>query len=277
MKEVLYPPPRIQRNEIEWQRQLSVALNGCVSTIRSATWSAAVLMQSAQKLVELSHRIPKLDYWKSDKMSVVIVTNRVFGGPGQPEFTTFIKGVTSLLYLQVQIVIRLTSSEESLVRYYNSLKVEFPQISVLYPYDVQNSFVLKFNPWLSYGLPLHTMQELGYSFHYTIDLLSQRTLNKDELRIFFVEFYGKKAMLYSPDVISEWDDFYRFVDSINNREGKHRLGLNRLNKEHRHFWIDMRKFHTFYATTSRRSGLMRFSFRSSRSKNNDSQCLRVEL
>jgi hypothetical protein len=283
-QELLYPPPTDpQMTGMQRQRQVATALNDCVAAIRSATWSTTPTTWTIQKLYELAQRIPKLEYWQREKISVVIVTNRTFGYDGQPELAHFINAIKLLQRIQVQVTIRLSSVDEQILQYYNSMKHAFPPISVLSTYERQKAFVQKHNSWFNYGEPLHRLRELGYHFHSTVDLLSQRKLNKDEVRVFFVEFYGKKAMLYSPDLFTEWEVFYRFVDTINNREGKHRLGLNSKSKDHRDYWINIRKMDNAYATR-RRSSLSWISGRSSTrssvsslSSKLDQESLRVEL
>ena len=279
-QELLYPPPTDpQMADIQRQRQMSAALQDCVAAIRCAAWSAAPTAWTIQKLFELVQRIPRLEYWQREKISVVIVTNRTFGYNGQPELTNFINAIKSLLQIHVQVTIRLSTLDANIVKYYASMKQAFPSVSLLSAYESQNALIQKHNPWLNYGEPLHRLRELGYHFHHSFDLLSQRKLNKDEVRVFFVEFYGKKAMLYSPDLFTEWDVFYRFVDTINNREGKHRLGLNSKNREHREYWINIRRLDKAYA--NRRSSLSwrspRSSARSLVPSKMDQESLRVEL
>jgi hypothetical protein len=253
-QELLYPPPTDPRmTEIQRQSYISTALHNCIATIRNTTWSTTPIEWTIQKLYDLSQRIPRLEYWQREKISVVLVTNRTFGYNGQPELTHFVNAIRALQQIHVQITIRLSTKDENVVQYYNSMKQPFPSISMISTFDRQKALVQKYNPWFHYGQPLHRLRELGYHFHHTIDLISQRKLNKDELRVFFVEFYGKKAMLYSPDVFTEWDVFYRFIDTINNREGKHRLGLNTKNKEYRDYWINVRKLSSAYAERRRGS------------------------
>ena len=275
-QDLLYPPPtNPELTDIQRQRVISDALRQYVATIRSATWSTTPTTRTIQKLFELAQLIPRLQHWQREKVAVVIFTNRSIGINSQAEFTNFINGIKALQQIRVQISIRLATFDGNIVDYYNRIKQSFPSICLLSTFEKQRALIQKYNPWLNYGEPLHRLRELGYHFHNTIEWLSQRKLSKDELRVFFVEFYGKKAMLYCPDLYTEWDAFYRFVDTINNREGKHKLGSNPKNREHRDYWINIRKLDNFYS-----NGRRRLSWRSRSSipvSKLDKESLRVEL
>jgi hypothetical protein len=249
-QEIMYPPLlKVTKNNLQAKEHMAAVLHDCSEAIRSAKCSTTT-KETTIKLLEIAKRVPFLDCWPRDRIAVVIATDRTFGTKGGRRYKKFITAVQALLKLGVHIVVRLSSTKPEVVAFYDFLKQSFASIVILYTFENQKKLVQKNNLWLNYGLPLHRTRELGYIFHRTIDLLSNRRLDKDELRAFFVAFYGTKVMIQAPDIHTEWADFFAYVSNMNRKEGKHRLGLQRNNKNRRDYWIDLKQLEKLYREKS---------------------------
>jgi len=99
------------------------------------------------------------------------------------------------------------------------------------------------NKWLTYGLPLHRMREMGFH-HRIFDLLDERKLSKDELRDFFRILFGRGPMDEAPDPEGDWKGFCETVSRLLAKEKKQYsphtkrmepwIDMKRLNKEYGH-------------------------------------------
>jgi hypothetical protein len=236
-QEILYPPAKLANGKMP--RAVPV-LNHCAAVVRNSG-RYRTTKETTMKLMEIAQRIPSFDRWPSEKVAVTIITDRTFYSE-QEDDKEFVGVIRSLVKLGARVVIRLSTSQRDVVSYYKYLKQTFSPLTILFSFEYQMRLVHHFNPWLNYGAPLHRARELGFSFHRTVEFLGKMILNVDHLREFFVTFHGKKAMVLAPDIHSQWSDFYAFLKKINQKEGKHRLGLDSNNKNRRDFWIDLKHF-----------------------------------
>ena len=94
---------------------------------------------------------------------------------------------------------------------------------------------------------------MGYHNRVFSSMQTQQ-LDKDELRELLVILFGKKAMLAAPDIHTEWKQFYKFMSTLNDQEGKHWNARTKKVES----WIDLRKLDKAYndgGVTSGRSRL----------------------
>jgi hypothetical protein len=130
------------------------------------------------------------------------------GYGGHQHQQEFVSALRSLEGLPVWIIIRLCTDESSVVEFYNDLDSQLElSIEVLDDFTGEAEEVYKQNPWLTYGLPLQRMRELG--FHDRLfDLLDERPLTKSELRDFCCILFGWENMDGVPDAAADFDGFY---------------------------------------------------------------------
>jgi len=77
-------------------------------------------------------------------------------------------------------------------RFYNSLDSQLEiSVEVLDDYMGEAREVHKFNPWITYALPLHRCRELGYHDR-LFDLIDERPLTAGEARSFCCFIFGVK-------------------------------------------------------------------------------------
>jgi hypothetical protein len=267
--EISYPPAKLANGKMP--RALPV-LNHCAAVVRNSG-RYRTTKETTMKLMEIAKRIPSFDRWPSEKIAVTIFTDRTFYNE-QENDEEFVGVIRSLVKLGARVVIRLSTSQKEVVSHYEDLKQTFSSLTVLFSYDNQMRLVQHFNPWLNYGAPLHRARELGFSFHHTVEFLGKRILNVDQVREFLVTFHGKKAMVLAPDIHSQWSDFYAFLKKINQKEGKHRLGLDSKNKNRRDFWIDLKHFERMFKNEYEE---LKRSSMSKEQRGSFSQFLRVEI
>jgi len=94
----------------------------------------------------------------------------------------FLQCLVLLKSLPVWIVVRLSTEDDDLTNFYNTLDAHIP-----FQYDVLDDFIGESlevhlrNPWLNYGLPLHRIREMGASMP-TLDHLDNRPSSLNEIR-----------------------------------------------------------------------------------------------
>ena len=100
---------------------------------------------------------------------------------GEMQKRLFIDAMRTLEGLPVWVVIRLCTDDEQVVSFYNDLDNQLElSLEVLDDFIAEGQEVYSMNKWLTYGLPLHRMREMG--FHDRLfDLLEERKLTKDEV------------------------------------------------------------------------------------------------
>ncbi|CAB9507730.1 expressed unknown protein [Seminavis robusta] len=180
------------------------------------------------------------------KVALVLATDglptdeRGYGGSLHQE--QFLASLRTLEGLPVWIIIRLCTDEDPVVSFYNELDSQLElSIEVLDDFLGEAQEVYKQNPWLTYGLPLQRMRELGFQER-IFDLLDERPLTKTELRDFVAILFGSDAMDGVPDPFMDWDGFDQDVKLLLSKESD---TWNPITKKMEP-WINMRKLNRIY-------------------------------
>lgn len=180
------------------------------------------------------------------KVAVVIATDGLptdsCGNAGKEMRDEFIKTLRSLEGLPVWLVIRLCTDNDDVVRFYNSLdKILELSMDVLDDFVGEAEQIYQHNKWLTYGLPLHRMREMG--FHNRIfDMLDERPLTLAEIREFCRLLFGLKDVDELPDPAIDWKSFLTKVDMHLRKE---ELQYHPVKKRMMP-WISLAKLHKIY-------------------------------
>ena len=155
----------------------------------------------------------------------------------------FEENLRSLVGLPIWLVVRLCTDEDSVVDYYNNLDGQLElSLEVLDDWVGESKEVYEHNPWLTYGLSLHRMREMGFH-HRLFDLLDERRLTLDELKEFLVLLLGESELAYVPDPNADFKSFYEQVSiSVSKEEKQWNPVTKRMSS-----WIDMRKLKSTYS------------------------------
>jgi len=163
----------------------------------------------------------------------------------QLQLFEFMHALRSLESLPVWIVVRLCTDNEKVFDFYNSIDA---QLNL--PYDVLDDFVGEarevylYNPWLTYGLPLHRLRELGIP-HPIIDAIDEHALSLTELHSFCSMLFATPRPL--PNPVADWDAFMSVISVAMRRE---RPLWNPVTKM-RSPWIDLALLDSIYTENSR--------------------------
>mmetsp|Transcript_1572 Transcript_1572/g.2156 ORF Transcript_1572/g.2156 Transcript_1572/m.2156 type:complete len:374 (-) Transcript_1572:598-1719(-) len=145
--------------------------------------------------------------------------------------------------LPVWVVVRLCTSEERVLQFYQDIDTQLEcNIEVLDDYLDEAKEVFRFNPWITYGLPLHRCREMGFQ-HRLLDLVDERTLTLDEV-LTFLRLLFDKELVCDPHV--DWDGFLKEIKmKILSGEGlTYNPGRKRLTP-----WLDLNKLKQIYGPT----------------------------
>lgn len=151
----------------------------------------------------------------------------------------FIQALKSFENLPVWIVIRLCTDDEKVFDFYNSLDVHVSlALDVLDDLVGEALEVYLRNPWLTYGLPIHRVRELGFP-HAVMDAIDEHMLSYHELQVFCSLLFANQVF---PDPAQDWTNFLRCVAHAVSTE---RLQWNPVTKCPSP-WIDIVRLNTIY-------------------------------
>lgn len=181
------------------------------------------------------------------KVAIILATDGLptdeHGRGGAAARREFEKELRSLVGLPVWIVVRLCTDEDSVVDYYNNLDSQLElELDILDDWVAEGMEVFQFNPWLTYGLCLHRMREMGFH-HRLFDLLDERRFTLDEVREFLVLLLGPGALDGAPDPNLNLEGFLR---QVRNAVGSEDMQWNPVWKRMTP-WVDVRKLKRCYS------------------------------
>lgn len=180
------------------------------------------------------------------KAVVVIATDGLpsdqFGESPYEVREEFCNAIKMLQLLPVWIVIRLCTSENAVLKYYQKLDKQLERpLECISNYTNEAKEIRKCNAWLNYGLPLHRCREMG--FHNRIfDLLDERELTLEEMRECLDLLFGATAFVGAPDIYTEWKAFAAFFAIVIRREKRQWCPHSKRLED----WIDLRKLNLIY-------------------------------
>jgi len=126
----------------------------------------------------------------------------------------FVHAMRSLEGLLIWIGIRLCTDEQDVVDFYGKLDRQLNlSLDVLDDFEGEAEEVYEHNKWLTYGLPIHKMRELGFHDH-VFDLIDKRPLTKEELKHFLFLLFGEGKSVSILDPSADWCGFVKEVEKL---------------------------------------------------------------
>ena len=161
---------------------------------------------------------------KGQRVAIILATDglptdeRGIGGEVQKRL--FIDAMRTLEGLPVWIVVRLCTDDSSVVNFYNDLDNQLElSLEVLDDFIAEGQEVYEMNKWLTYGLPLHRMREMG--FHDRLfDLLEERKLTKDEVYDLCRIIFGPDQLDGVPEPAVDFKGFAKCIGRLSESESK---------------------------------------------------------
>ena len=166
----------------------------------------------------IENMVPQL-YANGQKVAIVLATDGLptdaYGNSNEFTNQQFRDALKSLEGLPVWIVVRLCTDEEAIVNFWNELDAQLEvSLEVLDDYVSEGQEIYQMNPWLTYGLPLHRMREMGF-YNRLFDLLDEQPLSKSDIRDFVHLLFGP---FDTPDPDLDWDRFCTTVERIQQQQ-----------------------------------------------------------
>ena len=190
----------------------------------------------------IEEMLPQL-YANGQKVAIVLATDGLptdrAGNSNPYTNQQFEQALKSLEGLPIWIVVRLCTDEEAIVNFWNELDSQLEySLEVLDDYASEGQEIHQLNPWLTYGLPLHRMREMGF-YNRLFDLLDEQPLSKSDVRDFLQILFGP---FDAPDPDLQWDPFCTTVERIQQQQLQQRVSYP-WNPVHQKCmpWIDIRK------------------------------------
>jgi hypothetical protein len=152
----------------------------------------------------------------------------------------FTNTLRSLEGLPIWIVVRLCTDEEQIVEFWNELDSQLEiSLEVLDDYVSEGKEIYQKNPWLTYGLPLHRIREMGF-YNKILDVLDEQALCKSEIKDFIQLLFGN---FDTPDPDIHWDQFCTVVEQLQQNYQSSSMIMKQWNPVHEKLmpWIDIKK------------------------------------
>ncbi|KAL7522496.1 hypothetical protein ACHAWX_007197 [Stephanocyclus meneghinianus] len=198
---------------------------------------AAFISAEAQRLYSLNKHV-----------TLVIFTQGLptdqNGSVGPTVTHEFQQSLVSLFSLPVKIVFRLFTDDERAIDFYNSIDTKSTSIDVLDDYWGEALEVYLHNPWLTYGLGLHRLREVGLAWS-ILDAMDERPLSIDELYQFCNCFLilGHHSQGHLPHPRFSWTSFLQALSALLQSERMQwNPVLGRLTP-----WMDLVKMNAIYS------------------------------
>lgn len=154
----------------------------------------------------------------------------------------FVQSLRSLEGLPIWLVIRLSTDAEDVVEFYNNLDEQLElSLDVLDDFCGEAEEIYEFNPWMTYGLPLHRLREMGFHDR-VLDMIDERPLTKGEIRDFCLLLFGVANCDGLPDPELDWEGFMSYVKELLSHE---ELVWNPMKKKPKE-WIDLNKLNKIH-------------------------------
>jgi hypothetical protein len=219
-------------------RELCNALNTMNQT------QAGGVTPLTEHLVALKKEVASMDSQlcaNGQRVAIVLLTDGIptdkFGNSTEQTHREFMNALNYFRNYPVWIVVRLCTDEESVVRYWNELDEDLEVcLEVLDDYVSEGKEVYEKNPWLTYGLPIHRMREMGF-YNPLLDLLDERAFTKSEISDFVRILFGN---FDAPDPDLNWDQFCKTVEQVQNQQFNN---VKQWHPVHRKLapWIDIKQ------------------------------------
>ena len=153
------------------------------------------------------------------KIAIVIATDGLptneYGEATKQAHDLFMAEMRALGRYEVFVVVRLCTNESRVVDFWNGLdKNPELKLDVLDDYLSEAKEVHAKNPWLTYGLSLHHLREMGFDDE-VLDDLDERPYSIPEIQEFLTILLGQ-VVLPDPDV--NWRNFCDQVEEYVSRE-----------------------------------------------------------
>mmetsp|Transcript_44858 Transcript_44858/g.52578 ORF Transcript_44858/g.52578 Transcript_44858/m.52578 type:complete len:377 (+) Transcript_44858:58-1188(+) len=152
------------------------------------------------------------------KVALILATNglpsdsRGTSGPDAKE--EFLEALTSLEGFPVSIVIRLSTNDDDVVKFYNSINQEIDlAVRVVHDFSGEAHKIYAHNKWLTYGLQIHRYREFG-CHHTFFNLLDERALTLSEIHAFCVLMFGKEQFDGVPHPTADFSGFTEGLKKI---------------------------------------------------------------
>ena len=147
--------------------------------------------------------------------------------------------------LPVDVVIRLCTSDDAIVDYWNGVDAQLEiSLDILDDPIGEAAELFAVNPWLNYGLQMHRLREFGVKLR-ELDHLDERLLSTGQmLKVLSVLFDCKQSDIPRPDVM--WPEFKEFVEGkLQGLEPVYNPVTKKIEP-----WINMKYLHEKYAPQS---------------------------
>lgn len=122
---------------------------------------------------------------RGERVMIVLATD---GLPNHPP--SFLDWMRKLQHLPVHVIVRLCTSDDSIVSYWSDLDKSLEiKLDVLDDWGGEATEIYKVNSWFTYGRPLHLAREFGM-LHPLFDQLDERSMTPAQIKQFLELLLG---------------------------------------------------------------------------------------